>query len=208
MHDFHEVIDIVVANALLKKQHVSLLREVDKYCRDSFDSHGLVFDRKTASAAFTAYCYEHPNGFCGGASGSFNSRRSKKIKTRSLSDSRIFTHVVQKGDTHLLKRMLEDGVIVPRYIFVDGKRLHACSLALLSSCSPLTKTAILMESVVLHKEDCFEIFYHMVVTNAKSGSYKLIIRNLRLFMKTCEKTNGSFQFNQEDVYILSKTLFN
>lgn len=207
---FHKVIDVVVANARLEEQHVSLLREVDKYCRDSFEAHKLIFDRKTASAAFTTYCYEHPNGFCGGGN-SFNSlRRSKKRKTRSLSDSKIFTHVVQTGNVQILKRMLEDGVVVPRYVFVDGKRLHACSLALLSSCSPLTKMALLMESVVLHKEDAFEIFYFMVmqhIVNANSVSYKLTLSNLQLFMQTCTKINGSMQFGQEDVYVLAKTLF-
>lgn len=202
MHDFHKVIDVVVASARLEKWHVSLLREVDKYCRDSFEAHKLIFDRKTASAPFTTYCYGHPNGFCGRASDSLNSR--------SLSDSRIFTHVVQTGNVHILKRMLEDGVVVPRYVFVDGKRLHACSLALLSSCSPLTKMALLMKYIYLHKEDCFEIFYFMVmqhIGNANSVSYELTLSNLQLFMQACTKINGTLQFSQDDVYVLAKTLF-
>ena len=64
MHIFHEAIDIVVANAFLEKHHVTLLREVDKYCKDTFRGSKIIFDRKTASVEFTAYCYDHPNGFC------------------------------------------------------------------------------------------------------------------------------------------------
>lgn len=208
MHIFHEAIDIVVANAFLEKHHVTLLREVDKYCKDTFRGSKIIFDRKTASVEFTAYCYDHPNGFCK-AINSPTLHSKKKRKTSTLSDGEIFTYVVLGGDAQLLKRMLKDGVTVPRYVFLNGKRLHACSLALLSSSYPVTKMVTLLQTVVNYKDDCFEIFYFMVkhyVDNVDT-CYEQSLRNIQLFIQVCTKTNGGFQFSQDDVYVLAKTLF-
>ena len=201
MHLFHKAIDVVQAN-VLDKATVSLLREVDKFFRDRFSRDKLVFNKNTASAAFTAYCYDHPNGFCG----------SQKLAEPN-SNSEIFTYVVTRGNVQLLKQMMHDGkVSAPRYVIVNGARFHACSLALLSSVFPVTKMAILIEFINLHINDCFEIFYFLVqnyVTNARTCSCELSIQNIRLFMlQTCQaRGQKGFQFTNTDLLLLAKTLF-